>query len=140
METNAPEGWYEDGSGSQLRYWDGARWTDEFAPRLPAPASTSVVPSPGSDQKRERTGGPVLGIVGIVAAVLGLFGVVLPWIAAETAGILLLIAAFALSGIAAARAKRRWIGAIGLGIAAVGTAAGFVMFAIGLAQSLGAFR
>ena len=90
--------------------------------------------------KRERTGGPGLGIAGIVAAVLGLIGVVLPWIAAESVGIPLLIAAFVLSGTAVARAKRRWLGLIGLGIADVGTIAGFVMFAVGLAQSLGAFR
>ncbi|MEP6461911.1 MAG: DUF2510 domain-containing protein [Frankiaceae bacterium] len=27
----APAGWYDDGAG-QLRYWDGARWTDHVAP------------------------------------------------------------------------------------------------------------
>jgi hypothetical protein len=140
MDTNAPAGWYEDGSGSRLRYWDGTGWTDQYAPRPLAPAVTTSAPPVQAAPKRERTGGPALGIAGIVAAVLGLIGVALPWIAAESVGILLLIAAFVLSGIAVARAKQRWIGLLGLGIAAVGTIAGFVMFAIGLAQSLGAFR
>lgn len=26
-----PAGWYDDGSGRQ-RYWDGAQWTEHFAP------------------------------------------------------------------------------------------------------------
>ncbi len=29
MGTDAPPGWYDDGSGKQ-RWWDGARWTEEF--------------------------------------------------------------------------------------------------------------
>ena len=140
MDTNAPAGWYEDGSGSRLRYWDGTGWTDQYAPRPSSPAAAISTPLPQRVPKRERTGGPGLGIAGVAAAVLGLIGVVLPWIAAESAGILLLIAAFVLSGIAVARAKQRWIGLIGLGLATIGTIAGFVMFFIGLAQSLGAFR
>ncbi|WP_291380095.1 DUF2510 domain-containing protein [Demequina sp.] len=42
-----PAGWYDDGSGRQ-RYWDGAQWTEHFAPAAPvpsAPLSGPAVPS-----------------------------------------------------------------------------------------------
>ena len=39
----APAGWYDDGSGRQ-RYWDGAAWTEHFAP-TPDPAAPAA-PTP----------------------------------------------------------------------------------------------
>ena len=32
-ERQTPAGWYEDSGG--LRFWDGSRWTDNFAPPPP---------------------------------------------------------------------------------------------------------
>ncbi len=44
-----PAGWYDDGSGRQ-RYWDGAQWTEHFAPVIPPPAAPAAPPSPTAPQ------------------------------------------------------------------------------------------
>lgn len=35
-------GWYTHPSGAQLRWWDGAEWTDQYAPTAEAPAELPV--------------------------------------------------------------------------------------------------
>ncbi len=36
-ETTAPAAWYTDPEvAGQLRYWDGARWTEQVAPAMAA--------------------------------------------------------------------------------------------------------
>ncbi|MFD5864345.1 DUF2510 domain-containing protein [Agromyces sp. NPDC127015] len=37
--TAAPAGWYDDGSG-RLRWWNGAQWTEHFAPPPAPPQQT----------------------------------------------------------------------------------------------------
>ena len=45
MTTNAPAGWYADPSNSaQLRYWDGAQWTEQITPSAPIPSSSTAAP------------------------------------------------------------------------------------------------
>ncbi len=38
-----PAGWYDDGSGRQ-RYWDGAQWTEHFAPAAAPPSAPAAAP------------------------------------------------------------------------------------------------
>lgn len=44
-----PAGWYDDGSGRQ-RYWDGAGWTEHFAPAAPSPPAPAAPSSPTAPQ------------------------------------------------------------------------------------------
>ncbi|MHA3683531.1 DUF2510 domain-containing protein [Leucobacter sp. HY1908] len=39
MTTTTPEGWYDDGSGTQ-RWWDGQKWTDKV--QTPPPFQPSI--------------------------------------------------------------------------------------------------
>ncbi|WP_051750421.1 Ltp family lipoprotein [Phycicoccus jejuensis] len=76
--TNSPAGWYPQEDGRQ-RYWDGAQWTEHFAPgATPAAASVSsavqqgdAVPSPKPWFKKKRLMIPA-GLVGGVIFVSAL--------------------------------------------------------------------
>lgn len=64
MSSPAP-GWYPDpGSTDQIRYWDGAAWTDHTAPRVAAPPtpdsalSAPAVPAQGPVPLPQPPGAP----------------------------------------------------------------------------------
>lgn len=116
----APAGWYDDGS-TRLRYWNGTGWTDQVAPTAPQ--------QPSAGESRGAPG--PIGLCAAAAAVVGLISVCLPWMAPELAGILLIIAAFVLSGISLSREAVKWPGYVGLGVALIATVVGVVMFIIG---------
>ena len=71
--TNAPAGWYPDGSGQQ-RYWDGTQWTEHFAPApapAPAPATPATPISPAGRSRKPLWIGLGIGLgAGIVLAIL----------------------------------------------------------------------
>lgn len=68
METTQA-GWYPDPSGNpeKLRYWDGTRWTDDFADAQPN-ASTTYAQTQSSDSDRGlRLAAFVLCVISTVA-------------------------------------------------------------------------
>jgi hypothetical protein len=73
--TNAPAGWYPDGSGQQ-RYWDGAQWTEHFAP-VPTPASFASAPSTPAPVAARRSRTRLFIGIGAGVLVLAALGVVL---------------------------------------------------------------
>ena len=54
-----PPGWHDDPDDStSLRYWDGSAWTDDRAPKPPAPPSqTATVPTSGTRNRPDSMWG-----------------------------------------------------------------------------------
>jgi hypothetical protein len=64
-----PAGWYPDPAQTATqRYWDGAAWTDQRAPLVEAPS-----PAQSVGWTLDVSARLVLGILGAVAAVIGIF-------------------------------------------------------------------
>lgn len=62
--SNTPAGWYDDGAGRQ-RWWDGARWTERYAPAT-SPAQAVAVQQHGVaplDYRRARLTESISGSV-----------------------------------------------------------------------------
>ena len=68
--STPPPNWYTDpGQPAQLRYWDGARWTEHVAPGHPA-QPTQPTPAP------KLSGGAITAIViGTVAVIVIVIGI-----------------------------------------------------------------
>jgi hypothetical protein len=74
-DEQVPAGWYDDpAGGAQLRYWDGARWTEHLHERTPAVAPSRPVanaagaPSPATDGVAAAESAGVAGPVAPAAA------------------------------------------------------------------------
>lgn len=55
-----PPGWYTDGKHDERRWWDGAKWTDNYDPPRPAAPAPQVSPATPAEQ---ISGAAVLGYV-----------------------------------------------------------------------------
>jgi len=123
-------GWYDDGSGRQ-RWWDGERWTDDFAPgQAPAPVSTP----PGS-LSVSKGPAPVLGFVGMGLAVAGTILACIP--AVFGIGVVILLAGFVVSLIGLFRkGAAKWPSIVGMILAVVGGAIGTVVLIASLVANL----
>jgi hypothetical protein len=56
-ESTVAPGWYPDGGGAVMRWWDGARWTEHILPSAP---SDSVQYGNGPSRSARASAGPPL--------------------------------------------------------------------------------
>jgi len=124
-------GWYDDGSGRQ-RWWDGERWTDDFAP---GQAAATVSSAPAGALSGSKGSAPVLGFVGLGLAVLGTVLACIP--AAFGIGVIVLLAGFVVSLIGLFRkGATKWPSIVGMILAVVGGAVGTVVLIASLVANL----
>lgn len=144
MET--PAGWYDDGSGRQ-RWWDGVRWTDQYAspqqpsmppvvpgspaPVMAAPAAATpgfaapplAAPAPGTKR---------VGVLGWIALGVTVVGAIVSWVPPIMGfGWVLLGIGFVLSIVSLFLRGAKWPGIVGIALSIVaGIVSGIVLFTI----------
>ncbi|WP_337001956.1 MULTISPECIES: DUF2510 domain-containing protein [unclassified Microbacterium] len=126
-----PAGWYDDGSGRQ-RWWDGARWTDHFAP---GQAAGPAVPAPGAAVTGAPLAttprSPVLGFVGLGLAALGTVLACIPLLFGI--GVAVLLAGFVVSLIGLfMKGAAKWPSIVGLILSVAGGAIGTIVLVVTL--------
>ncbi|WP_460797653.1 DUF2510 domain-containing protein [Microbacterium sp. GXF0217] len=144
---STPAGWYDDGSGRQ-RWWDGTKWTDQFAPESPATdagvppyASNAPVGSPAQgDSAPYAAAAPagsgvkpkphILGWIALGVAALGFLLACIP--ATVIVGLILLPIALILSIVALFMKGAKWPAITGLILAVVGGIIGTVVLVVTL--------
>ncbi len=124
--TEAPAGWYDDGSGRQ-RWWDGQHWggfADEAGDRPPV-ATLGPNPYPATSVKKKKLN--VLALVAAIVAVIGFIFACMP--GALVVGWILLPIAFVLSIVSLfLKGDKKWLGIVGLIVSIVGTIVGVIVF------------
>lgn len=90
VPAGMPAGWYRDSDPAQLRWWDGAHWTDRVKGAVESPASLRALNTTIGDPFVERNRAAALALaVGIVVLALAGAGVagtaMLPWALPVTA-------------------------------------------------------
>ena len=131
-----PAGWYDDGSGRQ-RWWDGARWTDDFAPVDGAGSAASGPVAPAHAAAAGSASGvvPVLGFVGLGLAVLGTVLACIP--AVFGVGVVVLLAGFVVSLVGLfKKGSVKWPSIVGMILSVVGGVIGAVVLVVSLLASI----
>lgn len=135
---STPAGWYDDGSGRQ-RWWDGAQWTDSFAPTQSVPAPAQSTPTAYGYPAAPLTTGapvpPVLGFVGLGLAVVGTIVACIPVVFGL--GAVILLAAFVLSLIAIfKKGTAKWPSIVGMILSVVGGFIGTIILVVSLVTNV----
>ena len=135
-----PAGWYDDGSGRQ-RWWDGARWTDDFAPVQGAGSAQPAAGMQGagapvmSAPAAGSGSAPVLGFVGLGLAVLGTVLACVPVVFGI--GVVVLLAAFVVSLIGLFKKNAaKWPSIVGMVISVVGGVIGVIVLVVSLVANV----
>lgn len=78
MKPNSPAGWYPDPMNpAQLRYWNGAYWTEQTAAAPPPGEPATPAPAGGADKKPNTTAIGCLGVI-VLAVLAGIAIALIP--------------------------------------------------------------
>jgi len=121
-EKEPPPGWYPTAGGQ--RYWDGARWTEHYAPPPQLPAVVQVQ----SDGGQNSALAPVTSLVCGLVALLGCSWVPFIQLGALLLGPLAII--FGILGLQRGQAEHKLMSVIGIVTGGVALALAFILLAL----------